>query len=245
MGRLQLAQSMRARVGVALAAAGLVLTGCTDTTQLPADQQTTPAAVPESEPSWYVYPGDAAGELSLETFPSLSELGEGWSYATTSATQRDASPGGDSPAIDRGIGDVIQESIPDECVLNEMVPMPAAALEVRYAFRDKPVTAYEVAFASPSLAQIFFSLRRDELESCQGRQAPIGGGMLVGQAITLDDGVVLSSRNPDLGRDAWMELLVLKDSSVVWLQATGELGDEPFTSGRVLSLAKTFGSSSG
>ena len=228
-----------------MVAAGLVLTGCTDTTQLPTAEQTAPAADPESEPSWYVYPGDGAGELSLETFPSLSELGAGWSYSVDSATQGAASAEGKSPAIERDVGAMIQESIPTECVLNEMVPMPAAALEVRYAFRDSPVTAYEVIFASPSLAQIFFSLRRDELESCQGRQAPIGGGILVGQAITLDDGVVLSSRNPDLGRDAWMELLVLKDSSVVWLQANGELGDEPFTSRRVLTLARTFGTPTG
>ncbi|MGH8967787.1 MAG: hypothetical protein ACRDXB_21035, partial [Actinomycetes bacterium] len=170
----------------ALLVAGLALSGCTDTTQLPARERPTPGAAPQREPSWYVYPGTAESDLSLDTFPSLSELGTGWSYSTRSATQDD-NPASATPAVERDVGEVITESIPDECVLNEMVPMPAAALEVRYAFQDKPVTAYEVAFASPSLAQIFFSLRRDELESCQGRQAPIGGGILVGQAITLED----------------------------------------------------------
>ncbi|MGH3366245.1 MAG: hypothetical protein ACRDOY_03490, partial [Nocardioidaceae bacterium] len=134
-----------------LVGCGLLLAGCTDTTQLPEADQTIPTSDPENEEGSYDGPHTTSGRMSLETFPSLRELGPGWSYSTMSTAEGADYPGSMSPAVERDVADVVKESFPEGCALNNPMPLGHSALEVRYAFRGKPVTAFELEFASPAL----------------------------------------------------------------------------------------------
>lgn len=231
---------IRALVVVASTAALLVVAGCTDTTRLPTEERSESPSPSPSDPDYYEDPGATAGRMSLQTFPSLADLGPGWSFTTRSAASEADYEVNSTPAVERDVNEVIGDSIPEGCPQISPIPVPTAALDVRYTYKGRPVTATELEFVSSDRAREFFSLRLEDLRECQGAPAPIGGGVLVGQLIELADGVVLSDRNPDLGRDKWVELSILRQESVVWLEGNGPLGSQPFTSGRSIEIARLF-----
>lgn len=78
-----------------------------------------------------------------------------------------------------------------------------------------------------------------DLEGC-AEKADDEGRDLVGQVISLGDGIVLSDRFPDEVGQRRAELVVLTESSVVLLNAPVELGAKPFTSGRNVEIADEF-----
>lgn len=215
----------------------LLLAGCTDTTG-GARGADGPEPAVSTPPPPSGAPGVRAGELSLETFPEPADLGSEWGFVADPG-DREAPAVHGQPALVRDLADLMRGIVPVDCPARHPMPMPQAALEVRYTFESEPVNAVEVDFPSPAHAGTFFAVRLSALQDCKGATSA-EGEVLVGQVLRVQQGVVLSDRWPRKADARRTELMVLKDDSVVMMQTGRALGEEPFSSGRIPDLVRQF-----
>lgn len=225
-------------------AAVLATAGCTDTTRPRVDPlPPQPPAVtgPPQEPATstgpvrpdpnFAQPDTAAGAALLATFPEPSELGAGWAYATGNV--------GRARGQERDINEVVDGSVPHDCLRLNPMPLPLSAAEVRYTFEGTPVIAFQVGFDNPAVSRAFLSLLVSNLEDCEAEKGDDGED-LVGQVVSLGEGIVLSNRFPADADARRTELAVLTAHSVVLLGSPVALGAEPLTSARSVAIAETF-----
>lgn len=178
-------------------------------------------------------------ELSLGSFPSLEELGQGWSYSTDPTGKGKDYPVDGRPPVEADVVPLMDELSPDGCPSSNPLPVPTSALEVRYGYRGEPVTAFGLAFSSSALAQGFYFLRLDDLEQCIGTTGD-DGRLLVREVVEIADGVVLSDRFPDDKDDLSTEMAILTGRAVMLLYAGGPIDAAPFDQDQRLKLAASF-----
>ena len=225
---------------IPLVAALHLTTACTDTTRPAPEDLPTLAPAPATstgpvrpDPN-YERPHTRAGTNLLDMFPKPADLGPDWGYASTGPDSVEMPVG-----MERDVGDVMDGAVPRECSALNPMPLPDAAAEVHYTFRQKAVNAFGLGFTNPAVSRAFLSLLARNLADCKGRRGD-SGATLIGQVLFLESGIVLSDRFPDEARDRRADLAVLTDGSVVLLEAPVALGEEPFTSAHSLRVARAF-----
>lgn len=236
-----------ARIGIALCVVPLALAGCTDTTRPRADRPTStdqptssaPAPTSTATAAGSEAPHTRAGAELLARFPAPADLGPGWAYS--GPVDR---PGEHSVGAELDVNDAVDGSVPHDCLRLNPMPLPEAAAQARYTFRGTPVSASAVGFDNPAVTRAFLSLLVSNLEDCKAERGD-NGGDLVGQVVSLGEGIVLSDRLPDDDVERRTDLAVLTETSVVLLESPVALGAEPFTSGRGVAIAEVFRSSAG
>lgn len=226
---------------LALAVLLALATGCTDTTLPPVDDRDTPPPATSTGPIRpdpnFERPRTEEGTALLATFPSPSDLGPGWTYAD--AVDKDPDPDGIEVGVERETNDIVDGSVPQDCLRLNPMPLPKAAAEVRYRIDGTTVSAFAVWFGDRAVTRAFLTLLVANLDDCKAEKGDSGED-LVGQVVMLGEGIVLANRSPDDPEERRTELLVLTDRSVVLLEAPVALGAEPFTSRGSVRLADTF-----
>lgn len=106
------------------------------------------------------------------------------------------------------------------------------------------MSAFQVGFDNPAVSRAFLSLLVSNLQDCEVEEGDDGED-LIGQVVSLADGIVLSDRFPDDEEERRTDLAVLTESSVVLLEAPAALGGDPFTSARSVAIAEAFRDSAG
>lgn len=117
-------------IGIALTAVLAGAAGCTDTTRPRVDRlpslgrslgrslgPATSTGPVRPDPN-FEPPDTAAGAELLTTFPAPSDLGPGWAYA-------DADAGG--PGLERDVDDIVDGSVPRDCLRLNPMPLPQGA----------------------------------------------------------------------------------------------------------------------
>lgn len=229
------------RPGIGLCVVLLAAGGCTDTTRPDVDELPSPAPATSTgpvrpDPNYDRERTEAGQELLATAFPRPEDLGPGWEVAGVG-------PPGTLRGTEREVAEVVDGSIPRGCSRLAPLPLPVAAAEVRYTVHGTPVSAFVLGFEEPAVTRAFVSLLVGNLEDCKAERSEDGAD-LVGQVVSLGEGVVLSDRYPDR-EDRRSDLSVLAGTRVVLLEAPVALGEAPFTSRGSVRIAEVFRSRAG